>query len=802
MYAMNNVRAWLGIVAIVAVGGSAGCFGSKSSGPAGNATMCTAETVMKDCAQGQFCASGLCTTAGTVGMGVKCSATRDCAAGLYCAASDTGSACAAGGTLGMDAACAADSVCKPPLRCNLTGFYGTCGAAGTTEAGAACTASTDCLAGLLCGSGKTCLPPNQAFPPFVGVTCTDEGPFRIYYEVARPGKPPKDFFRMPFPNDARVSTDGKLNMVDFPKPGPTPLGVDLVQLYVDAWTKDFDGFSSIGVVTFRFSGEIDFKTSTGENVWLVDVTAGAGGRQYARDWLFDPNRTKYNCNNRMTVRNSTDSPLLPKHTYAVILTTGIKSKSGESMTIEPDMTALLAETVPTDATLMHAWDTYKPLRDWLKNPGQGVTAPTVGAAAVFTVQDAPGHMQRLADAAAAQPAPVLKNLTLCAAGVTSPCDDGTPARACGAADAAFDEIHGRFSVPIFQAGKEPYDKPEDGGGIVETAGVPQFVRTEDVCFAVSIPKGKAAPASGWPLMVYHHGTGGSMRSFIDDGLAAKLAGATTPSAVFGFDAVEHGARKGGSTKKSDDLVFNPLNPPAARDNFLQGAADILQAFRVAGLKLDAATSPTGAAIAFDATKVTYFGHSQGSTSGALAVAFSDAAPLVVFSGAGSFLTHSLLDKSSPVNIGAGMRFLLGEPGLDAEHPVLTIFQSYFDRSDPLSYNPLIISQPPAKLTAKHVYMSWGSKDTYTPASTLNANGQSLGLLPVGTSPKDYGPAAINRPVSQNVTLPDQTKRTAAMFPYDSADYDGHFVATKNAAAIADWSAFVESYLATGTPAIP
>ena len=34
-----------------------------------------------------------------------------------------------------------------------------------------------------------------------------------------------------------------------------------------------------------------------------------------------------------------------------------------------------------------------------------------------------------------------------------------------------------------------------------------------------------------------------MRSFISDGIAGKLAAMPTPAAVFGFDAVEHGARK-------------------------------------------------------------------------------------------------------------------------------------------------------------------------------------------------------------------------------------------------------------------
>ena len=41
-----------------------------------------------------------------------------------------------------------------------------------------------------------------------------------------------------------------------------------------------------------------------------------------------------------------------------------------------------------------------------------------------------------------------------------------------------------------------------------------------------------------------------------------------------------------------------------------------------------------------------------------------------------------------------------------------------------------------------------------------------------------------------------------MFGYDPSGYDGHFVATKNPMAITDWSAFIQSYLATGTPAVP
>ncbi len=228
-----------------------------------------------------------------------------------------------------------------------------------------------------------------------------------------------------------------------------------------------------------------------------------------------------------------------------ILTTAIHSATGAAAAPDADLTALLAPAAPaTDTALAAAWTAYQPLRDWLAS--RGAMAPAVAAAAVFTVQDAPGHVARLAAAVAAQPAPVLSALTRCDAGVTSPCDDGTPARACVAADPKFHEIHGKLTIPIFQQGTAPYQKPADGGGITETAGVPQVARTEAVCFALTIPKA-TAPAAGWPLVVYHHGTGGSMRSIVTDGIAGALAGGTPAAAGLGFDAVEHGARRGAST---------------------------------------------------------------------------------------------------------------------------------------------------------------------------------------------------------------------------------------------------------------
>lgn len=787
---------WGGVVlaGAVALLGAGGCLPKVSSGNAGGGAQCRMNS---ECTEGKVCVSGICNKPGMVKPGGGCTATRDCAAGHYCSPAG---ACEVGGILTEGAGCTADAACKPPLRCTLDGFFGTCSASGTADLGATCQDNKDCLTGLWCGRERTCQGLSTAFPPFVGATCADDGPFRVYFEVPRPNKPPADFFRLPFPNDIRAFA-GKLAIADFPKPGPTPLGVDLVQLYVDAWTADFDGFSSIGVVTFRTSGEVNFDTAGPLAIRYVDLTPGETlGRELSRSWGTIPDRNKYACKNRFIVRNTLDAPLLPRHTYAVVLTTALKGSDGATAAPDADMTLMLASAAPSDVELKNAWDAYRPLRDWLVS--KAAEAPTVAAAAVFTVADTTGPMEQVAASVAAQPPPVLSGLVRCDTGVKSPCDDGTPARACPPGGTAFDELHGKMKVPIYQQGTAPYEKPADGGGIQFTGITPEVAGTIDVCFALTVPRGAAMPASGWPLTVYHHGTGGSLRSFIDDGVAAKVAGAARPGAALGFDGVAHGARRGASTKKPDDLVFNPLNPRAARDNFLQGAADILQALRVATITVDAAASPTAAIIKFDPAALSFFGHSQGSTSGALAVAFSDAAPAVILSGAGSYLTASLLHKTSPVNISAGMGFLIGE-ALNEDHPVMTLFQSFFDRSDPLNYNPLIVRRPPAMRGSKHVYMSWGTDDTYTPRQTLQATAQSLGFAPVGPILQEFETPAITRPVSGNVTGGDGQKRTAAVFQYKPpAAVDGHFVATRNAEAIADWAAFLSSFVATGTPAIP
>src|SRR5262249_16921299 len=157
---------------------------------------------------------------------------------------------------------------------------------------------------------------------------------------------------------------------------------DFVRLYADAWTADFDGFSPIAPVTFRFSAPIDFATATGDSVLLIDVTPGDAlmGSLLSRNWSFYGARGKYVCANHLAPTTGLDAPLLPRHTYAAILTTAIHSATGAAAAPDSDLMALLAAAAPaTDAALAAAWTAYQPLRDWLAS--RGSMAPAVAAAA-------------------------------------------------------------------------------------------------------------------------------------------------------------------------------------------------------------------------------------------------------------------------------------------------------------------------------------------------------------------------------------------------------------------------------------
>jgi pimeloyl-ACP methyl ester carboxylesterase len=413
--------------------------------------------------------------------------------------------------------------------------------------------------------------------------------------------------------------------------------------------------------------------------------------------------------------------------------------------------------------------------------------------------------------------PVPVDLMACQDGAVSICvGGGDPVvRDCGAGNDAYVELHGRFDNPMMQEGTRPYET--EGGQIpVDASGLPIPQGTEQVCFSLSIPQGVTMPDAGWPIVVFSHGTGGNFRSAMRDEVAGALAsvqtdgGQTVSFAVLGYDGAMHGDRRGGSERGEDELFFNAVNPPAARDNVLQGAADLYQIVRLLrNFDVDPQSSPIGQAIRFDSTKIYFFGHSQGSTVGALFAPYEDDVDVAVFSGAGAHLVSSLLHKTSPVDATVGMSLILQEPwenlqGAGPDHPILNLLQAYFDPADAINYNRLLVRDSVDGGT--HFLETYGLGDTYSPVDTLRAFARSAwaGTVTPVLDPTESPTPDVDPPVTGNVHRPGVGDFTAVCSQHEPAvGDDGHFVVFDDATANRRMLQFFATAAtsATGTPTL-
>lgn len=742
-----------------------------------------------ECRPGLACEAGTCQPGHSSAEGDPCVISGECEDGLFCDYSMGSGVCAPAGEGQDGAGCASDADCASGFRCTLVGLGGQCTPEGDGDLGAACEASTDCFGGLACLEGF-CSQPQPGIPPFgvpwAGVDCPEEsGKTQAYFRVPRGNDDDGDFFRLPIPNDVRL-TGGQLDLSGFPTPGDDLLGYDIVQRYVDAVESARDGWGMYQNVYFRFSGELDFDSLDG-NVHIVDLTSG-NGTEFS--YFYSVGRTKYMCASRLAVSRGKGRVWEADHTYAVYLDVGVKAEGGGTITRSDDLIALLdGSGMPTDPDVAAHYEKYAPFRQYLLD--NTMSASTILNASVFTIgnprsatEQLQGVIDGLAPAAATE-------WTLCDTGIESPCPDAEGDRACQAADPDFHELHALVDLPIFQQGTAPYLDVADGGDIKLSGGTPEVVRTEQVCLALSVPKG-APPDGGWPTVVHAHGTGGSFRSHIGSGIAKDFAtgvadgqGTTVKAAVMGIDQVQHGSRRNGSDKAPQDLFFNFANPKAATGNPQQGAADQMALLRfVPTVGFDEA-GPTGEIFNLSATAIAFWGHSQGATAGGLALPYGDWSGAVL-SGQGGSLRDALVSKTSPVNIAAVVPFVLSDftgdgklPG-GARHPVVNLLQHYIDGGDPVAYARLAVTSPPPNQTAKHVFQPYGQEDTFTPAAVQQVYliGAGLGTVaPDGsvTSPDEI--TGVLDPIPTPASGNKQDGEVSALYrQYKSDGGDGHFVA--------------------------
>lgn len=803
------------------------------------------------CRAGLACTNGACAFAHSSAEGDPCVAADECKDGLQCMKG----ICAQGGSGAEGDGCTTDADCQSGLRCGFFGLGLSCIKEGTEDTGQPCNTSADCYAGLFCapgsgdGGGATCAPTrNQpltfGLPIAPKLVCDPvaTGAVTAYFDVpgADGSDPNADFFRLPFPTDIRIKS-GKIDLSGFPTPGTALLGFDPVRIYLDAITENEHAWGAYPTTIFRFSGPINFDTFRAtpgvSPVVYLDITDPKNPGNGGAAWYYSGQGGKYVCHDWFAVRRPLGGPLVPGHTYTVYLTTDGRDKNGLPIKRAPEFVALLAATAPADPALSNAYAAFEPLRAYLS--AQSIPTSTVLTATVFTVAETLSPMNKLAAAVRAAPVPVASAWVKCATGVTSPCPQADGTRACGNGTADYDEYHALVSMPIFQKGNAPYFT---SGGDIDSSRV---VRTEDVCMALTVPK-KAAPAAGFPVAVFAHGTGGSFRDHVRDEVAGALARATPPIAVLGYDQVEHGPRRGSSTQSPNVLFFNFANPSAARGNPLQGAADVIsvgrfvKTFGVAvssappgldgggaadgGPAADASGPPPPSGnggprgIEFDTRSVVFFGHSQGSMHGSLGLPFTNDFSAALLSGNGASLMDALLTKTNPVNIAAAVPFALGGDYDDPrthklfggnEHPVLSILQQWIDPADPLNFAHSIARTPVSGILPKSVFQTYGLDDTYAPPVTLETYAVAADLPlaahdPSVSKPDPIAGGAIEEqpvPISGNAAI-DSTTVTLAVREYQPpSGKDGHFVVFDVPSANQDAVRFLSMAAAGKVPAV-
>ncbi len=584
----------------------------------------------------------------------------------------------------------------------------------------------------------------------------------------------EDFYDLPFPNDLRRHDDGRLDLSLFPSHA---LLIDQVRVAAE----QLDGFSLNAAMFARFDGPIDAASlpdpaasvAPTASVYVVNIDADSPdlGQRVPVIVTFRPDGAQTIGDNALVVRPYPGFPLDEGTTYALVVTTRVKDTAGREIGPAPEMTKLVG--TGGDTGIAHAREVYAPLLAYLDEAGDD-ERNDVATAAVFTTQHATQAARALYRGVARAPRPIATDVTVLNT-LT-----------------AMTVFTGHYQAPSFQVGDVPYKNSPNGEIKFGADGVAIVQRMEPLRFSLAVPAG-AVPTNGFPIAIYAHGTGGDYLSGVEDGTTERLA--AEGIATLSMDQVLHGPRNPGGNPELD--FFNIGNIYAARDNPLQGVADLFSQRRLA----EQLSFTDGArTIYFDMTKLMFFGHSQGGLTGAGFAAFEPSLKGAVFSGTGGLLYLTLLNKTDPINFPALAETLLRDEPVDAENPSIALIQLWVERSDPVNYAPLMVRRPAAGITPRSIFQTEGFTDTYTPNVCIEAFATAIGgdLVQEPEQKELIGLTLRGRSVKAAPITDNVNASTAVLAQFKQrAGSNGHFVVFDISAARQQSAKFLGTLATTG-----
>lgn len=567
-----------------------------------------------------------------------------------------------------------------------------------------------------------------------------------------------DFFAHPWPSDVRREADGRLRLASF----PNPRGSSALEDYKRTISLHTRGFGTNGAIYTSFNAPLDptsFPTDPSQamredaSVFLVDVSPASPeyGRRFPLDLSYSDAETLFLPPRHLIAHVPFGLPLRPNTTYALVLTADVRDTDGASLQTPRDLHNALRPACLDRAPAGLA-EVVAPLRAYLEDADRSVAL--VAGATVFTTQDVVG--------AAREVAAFVRELAIPELRVTFQGRQGESVTV----------VQGELELPAIQEGVVPFDRPEQGGGLArDEEGRPRVVGAQTTRLTFTWPR-RAAPSGGWPVVIYAHGTGGDHENVLDPAVGAALA--AQGLAAVGYDLPLHGPR---APSSSDPALtfFNIANIVAARDNFLQGLADLVVLTKF--LQNRPVTLSPIERVRFDPARIGFLGHSQGGLIGSLYVGLAPEPRSAVFSGTAGVLAITIVERRDIVNFRALFESLAGIQGeemLHELHPLVSLFQTFIEPADPINYARLLPTEPPDG-RPKDVLFIEGLLDAQSPARGHEALAAAAGapvVLPVARNPRAselMGLSPVMSPVSENLDV-QGVKATTGLLQYPDGDH--------------------------------
>jgi len=625
-----------------------------------------------------------------------------------------------------------------------------------------------------------------------------------------------NFFDLPFPSDLRRQPDGALDLHGF----PNPLHTKTIARYQQAISKGY-GYSTAPTIYFHFSGPIqesNLPASPAESirpessVFLVDVDPNSPerGRRFPLILRFYAERPSLfmGPENLLALLPLPGFVLRENTTYAAVVMKNLASKDGRPLAASAEFQTLAQGKTPEAKLGAAAAESYRPLWAWLQEAG--IPTEEVAGATVFTTGDPTARMLRIFEAVERMPA--LRPEAPLKLQREYP---------------DYYVLEGTFRAPQFQTGTPPYKNGKGGWMVFDDQGYPIVQREETVPFVVCVPKGQM-PASGFPLLLYIHGTAGKSTQVVDrgrqpdpqtpapEGTGPALVAARRGIASAGAALPVSGERGGDPMMIS---FYKFWNPESLRDNIRQSVAEaalflrLLQALRIDPKLCPAADASASASglIFFDPKRTAAMGQSLGSLIVGIYAAVEPGIQAVIPSGAGGHWGW-LASKGNYFDWAYLRKRNLGVTealGADIFHPLLALMENGLAEADPLSYAPHVILQPLPGRAPKHVWLSIGLYDHYFKPEAQNAIAAGLGLDAAGELPEksllDFlaldGRRVLDYPISDNLKVDGRSiTGVAAQYPQDGI-LDGHHINFQLDQTKYQYGCFLKTLFETGEPTV-